>query len=652
MPSAVRPRPHPVPPVVAAVAALLALPLAAVLGGCDLVEKAKPRERTTRASDPGFRLDVEPIMRGTIASETVMVGFQDTVVRGYGLVVGLDGTGSRLMPAEVRAMMVREMAKRGVGSAAHGAGDLRPEQMLNSDDTAVVVVEGVIPAGAPKGATFDIRVVAIPGSGTTSLEGGRLYTTELRPGPLMSGSRQAGALARARGPIFINPFIDPSGTADSIDRTTGRILDGGEATKDMPLRLRLPSTSHARAASIQSAVNSIFPREPGQNGDTARGRSGDTIELVVPPSYHDRSDEFVQLVRHTALQITAPEPTAFAVRRALLANPGQSDSATWRWRAIGPKSVSSFQDLYDHPEEGPRLAAIEAGAFLKDPLVVPHLLEMANATRGSLDTRLLAIELLGKLGYDPRIGIGLRKLLDDSLVDVRLAAFDALYERRDVAVEIFDIDGKFDLLTVPSESPLIYLTQTGTPRIVVFGDETELIRPLVFSAWQDRLLMRAEPEEQRVLVRWRARAFEPPVILEGPITLPEFIAFLGHTRTPESPLPGIGLSYAETIGVLYSLWRAKSIPGDFRAEQDRILAAIMRVSEGETLEERPEFDELEETFAPEAGRGDPVAGGAPGAPGASTGAGLRGIGGIGAPGSAADRAAVDAQQGRRDTVPR
>ena len=61
-------------------------------------------------------------MRGTIASETIMLGYQPVVVRGYGLVVGLDGTGSRDIPPALRAHMLAEMARRGI------AREFRPER--------------------------------------------------------------------------------------------------------------------------------------------------------------------------------------------------------------------------------------------------------------------------------------------------------------------------------------------------------------------------------------------------------------------------------------------------------------------------------------------------------------------------------------------
>ena len=49
------------------------------------------------------------------------------------------------------------------------------------------------------------------------------------------------------------------------------------------------------------------------------------------------------------------------------------------------------------------------------------------------------------------------------------------------------------------------------------------------------------------------------------------------------------MTYGEVVNVLYELWRAKAIKIDFKAEQDRLLAAILRLKEDESAEERPEF---------------------------------------------------------------
>jgi len=579
-------------PVVATLLALLALwALPALLTGCgEIVERAPERTATERLTSANFKLEIEPILRGTVASEAVVSGFEPVVVRGYGLVVGLNGNGSRLMPAEVRAYMLQEMARKGVGNAATGFGDLTPEKMLNSGDCAVVIVEGVIPPGSPKDTRFDVRVFAVPGSGTTSLEGGSLWTTELRPGPLVTGNRQARPLAEARGPLFINPFVEPRALErDAVNRLSGRILEGGTVSKDMLLRLRLAQTSHTRAKSIESSINSTFPREPSQKQDTAKGRSGDAIDITVPPSYADRSGEFVQLLSHAPMLVEAPEQTALYVRRALLANPGMAEAAAWRWRAIGKKALPMIQDLYDYPEEEIRMAALLAGANLDDPLTVPPLLDMTRS--GEEKNRLAAIALLADMGRNPAIDVGLRELLDDEDVDVRLAVFDTLEKRKDPLIGRLAVDGKFTVNLVPSRKPMLYVAQTGQPRIVVFDETSELVRPVTFSAWSNRLMVKGDEGEKQVQVYWRPAAGGPPEIENADPRLTEFIPFLGHTTTIEKPAPGIGLSYSETIGALHQLWRNGYIPGDFKAEQDRVLAAIIRAQKPDEELDRPEFDD-------------------------------------------------------------
>jgi Flagellar P-ring protein len=635
---------------VAACAVLVATALVAGLAGCgEIVERAEPKPKLDALNSRNFTLDVEPLMRGTVASETLVTGFAPTVVRGYGLVVGLNGNGSRLMPADVRAHILEEMRRRGVGNPAMNMPELSPERLLDTEDCAVVVVEGVIPPGAPKDTNFDVRVFAVRGTGTTSLEGGRLWTTDLRPGPLVTGNRQARALARASGDIFINPFVEPSATRrDSVNRLSGRILNGGSVDDDMLLRLRMATTSHARATTIQSAINSLFPKERGQRDDTAQGRSGDAIDITVPPSWHDRPEEFVELVQHTPMLIEAPEQTAMYVRRALLAAPGMAQAASWRWRAIGKKAVPMFQDLYTYPEEQVRMAALVAGAKLNDPLTVQPLVEMASNTQAAdAKNRLVAIDLLTTMGRNPAIDLGLRPLLDDPDVDVRLATFDALAARLDPLISVLNVDGRFDLMVVPSTRPMIYIAQTGQPKIVVFGDTLAVADTMTFSAWSNRLMMKSDPGDEKIQVFWRPTEGAAPELKRVGHELADIIPFFGHQTTIERPAAGLGLSYSETIGALHQLWRKGYLgKADFKAEQDRILAAIVRSQKPEEAIERPEFDDLGDSV--EAGTATKTA--APTDPLASSD--LAKISPDAAVSGASGNTAIERSALQRDTVPR
>jgi hypothetical protein len=617
----------------------LAAAASAFLGACGemMIERQTDgiqKARVDREAVKTVQVDVDPIMRGTVAADTSLVGFDPVVVRGYGIVVGLRGTGSRQMPADVRAFLVQELAKRGFGSGNPGAPPWSPQQLLNSPDTAVVVVEGVIPPGAPKDSTFDVRVYAAPGTSTTSLEGGRLLVADLRPGLLFTGSRQPFPLAEAGGPIVINPFAEPNSLQkDSINRTTGRVLDGGKMQKDLPLKLRLYTPSHSRAETIQNTLNSLFPREPRQRDETAHGRTGDTIDLTIPPSYAKRTGEFAELVRHAPMNIENPEQTAMAIRRALLANPGAAGAASWRWQALGKKSLSMIEDLYNYPEEQPRFAALDAGSKLDDMLAVPHLLDMARNS-ASILTRTQSIRLLGRMGTNAEIDLGLRELLDDPDVDVRLAAFEALDKRGDVGITALEIGRKFTLLICPSKHPMIYVTQSGRPRIVVFDETLQVKRPMTLVTWERRMIMKADEGDDLLQVFYRERQEVPPVIDRVKPALLEFVAFLGRKPTAQRPEVGLNLSYSETISLLHQLWRERYISCDFRAEQDRVLNDILQTDQPDK-ERRPEFDTDESD---------------PALQGASSGALLSGQK------SDLDAASVgsglDATKPRKDTVPR
>ena len=54
------------------------------------------------------------------------------------------------------------------------------------------------------------------------------------------------------------------------------------------------------------------------------------------------------------------------------------------------------------------------------------------------------------------------------------------------------------------------------------------------------------------------------------------------------------MTYGETVGALHLLWRQGYLKSDFKAEQDRVLAAILRNKREDERYDRPEFDPEEE----------------------------------------------------------
>ncbi len=579
------------------IVALALAPLSIGLSGCSGIERTERIPSSTRV-DISDMIEIPPILQGTIASEAILDGYNPVVVHGYGLVVGLDGTGSSDIPPAVRAHMIAMAARRGIGSESSGWGSLSPEALLDMVDTAVVVVEGVIPPAATAHRRFDVRIFAYPTSATTSLEGGRLFTTELVPvnrpdlGRRIlppTGSRTPAALATAVGPLFINPFADPSAFgADDINRRTGLILNGGTVIKDIPLKLRLITPSHAKASIIQNALNTRFRQEPGQRDPTARGQSDESIVLTVPPSFVDHTEDFVELVRHTTIRQAGAEGVAATISRYVQENPAAARAASWRWEALGPRVLPVIRPLYETPSELPRLAALRAGAFFDDPLVTPHLIAMTH--NGSMDSRHQAITLLADMGIDPRIDQVLRDLLNADDFETRIEAYEALLKRGDPSVTRIMVHDKFVLDVADSNKPMVYISQLGLPRIAIFGSDLEVKRPTMLVTRSGQLMIRGDVDKENVEIYYRPRN-----LLEGSTywvepRLSALVQVFGHTPVADNPLPGLDLSYSEVVSVLYQMWRQGYLEADFRPEQDRVLAAILRQRNRALVAERPEFD--------------------------------------------------------------
>jgi hypothetical protein len=569
--------------------------------------------------------EVSAPMRGTVGGEVDIGGLQPTLISGYGFVVGLKGTGGLELDERIAATIEREMGAMGIGREnpkGTALEDMTPRKLLRHPDTAVVLVQAAISPGSPEDTTFDVYVKAL---NATSLEGGRLWTTRLRLGAAQPfGGAQARVLGEARGAIFVNPFSDSVKEDPTVSSTSGRVLAGGVVTAPLGISLSLYNESHARARTITSVINSRFPPGEGDPGSIARGRSASMVELTIPRRYRDEPLNFIQIVRHLRIDPVPAEELARRFVQSLREEPQFADDYAWCLEAVGHKSIPFVRSLYESPDVIPRLAALRAGARLKDPTAAAHLVELAKTGPGAV--RSDAISLLGELPSGPTVDLALRELLAEPELSIRVAAYEALASRAEISMQtriranqprgmtmsptllediarsrlpagmlqgiervpIITNGFKFFLDIVPGGEPLIYVTQQGTPRIVLFGDDLALDRPASLSLWGSVFMMENPGAGQPSRIRYLPDPKRSPIRISITPQLPELVATLAESVSPNDPDGGLDMSYAEVVATLNEVSRSRATRAGFATETDRLKAALLAATDTDAVRERPE----------------------------------------------------------------
>ncbi|MEL7019655.1 MAG: flagellar basal body P-ring protein FlgI, partial [Pseudomonadota bacterium] len=149
---------------------------------------------------------------------TDVEGVRDNMLVGYGLVVGLAGTGDRIRNTPfTRESLVSMLERLGV--------NVRSE-FLDTDNIAAVMVTANLPAFATQGTRLDIAVSAL--GDAQSLRGGTLLVT-----PLYGADDEVYAVAQ--GPLAVSGFA-VRGQAASLTEgvpTNGRISNGAVVEREI-----------------------------------------------------------------------------------------------------------------------------------------------------------------------------------------------------------------------------------------------------------------------------------------------------------------------------------------------------------------------------------------------------------------------------------
>ncbi|WP_428410373.1 flagellar basal body P-ring protein FlgI [Hyphococcus sp.] len=211
---------------------------------------------------------------------TKIEGVRDNQLIGYGLVVGLPGTGDRLQNAPFTERSLVSMLER-LGVAI-------TDEDMRTRNAAAVIVTANLPGFSRNGDRIDVSVSAL--GDARSLRGGTLLVT-----PLTGADGHVYAVAQ--GPLIISGY-EAGGQAATTTKgvpTAARIPNGGTVERELafPLnslgfvRFILKNPDFVTARRIANAINQQLDGHFATSVDLA------TIEVQVPSAYHGQVTDFL-----------------------------------------------------------------------------------------------------------------------------------------------------------------------------------------------------------------------------------------------------------------------------------------------------------------------------------------------------------------------
>jgi flagellar P-ring protein precursor FlgI len=252
-------------------------------------------------------------------------GVRSNQLVGYGLVIGLDGTGDQTTQAPFTTQGLQSMLQQlGVTLPAGTTMQLK--------NVAAVIVTASLPAFAQPGQSIDVDVSSV--ANAKSLRGGTLVAT-----PLKGADGQVYAIAQG------NLIVGGAGAAAGGSKVTinhlsaGRIPEGASVERAVPtplsqgdsLELDLNSADYATARAVANAINA------NKGAGVARALDGRVIRVKAPTDSNARVDFLADLEN---LDINLAAPAAKIVMNARTGSIVMNQAVTLAPCAVAHGSLS------------------------------------------------------------------------------------------------------------------------------------------------------------------------------------------------------------------------------------------------------------------------------------------------------------------------
>ncbi|MCA8997643.1 MAG: flagellar basal body P-ring protein FlgI [Planctomycetaceae bacterium] len=417
-------------------------------------------------------------------------------VQGVGLVDRLDGTGEDPPASPYRTRLLEDIRRHEIQE---------PQALLRSANTALVIVTAYIPPIVKKGDQIDVEVQFPPGSEAKSLRGGWLMPCYLNEHALIAGQvKQGREIASASGAILIDALGDESDGVFSGHRK-GRIPAGATYVGD-DRHLKVAIGSEYRTVRMCTQIANRIGRrfhdydEHGIQRPLATAKEDSYFDLIVHERYRDNYPRYLQVIRGMSL---SESPVERHLRMQQLSEAIQfgptAERASLQLEAIGPEAIPLLKTGLTSSDLEARFHSAMALAYLNNTDGVPSLKEAAEREPAF---RIFALAALASLD-DGSAAEALRDLMNVESIETRYGAFRALETMapNDPYIQGVEMDGNFWLHPVESEArPLIHLTRFKKAEIVVFGDNQELMPPVILRAG-NRIVIRSASTGDQIVVK-------------------------------------------------------------------------------------------------------------------------------------------------------
>ena len=220
-------------------------------------------------------------------------GVRDNQLVGYGLVVGLNGTGDSLTNSPFTKQSLQAMLER-LGVNTRG-------ETMRTGNVAAVMVTANLPAFSTQGSRLDVNVASL--GDASSLQGGTLLVT-----PLLGADGEVYAIAQ--GPVSINGFKAQGDAATIISGvpTTGRIASGGLIEREIAfalgaqrtLRLALKNPDLTTARRIALSINDFIGTPCATPEDPA------TVRINLPQNFNGNIVDLLTDIEQLVVDTDAP----------------------------------------------------------------------------------------------------------------------------------------------------------------------------------------------------------------------------------------------------------------------------------------------------------------------------------------------------------